>query len=104
MQTMYEIMRAPTPNELMMLNATVLPMLIKEISAVNMNEKKMELTGKWKWPLTCKIVSIIHQVSDWEPVLRWRSLRMEVGEAAKPSRTGERLLRCIKMCRAVGKS
>lgn len=52
MQTVYEMHRADTPTELMMLNAMVLPMLIRDIRAVNMKEKMMALTGSWKWPFT----------------------------------------------------
>ena len=53
MQTMYEIINAPTPTELIILKATVLPILIKDIRAVKKKEKMIALTGSWKRAFTC---------------------------------------------------
>ncbi len=58
MQIMYEIMSATVPTLLIMLKATVLPMLINESKAEKKNEKMIEFIGSWKRGLTCTSVSV----------------------------------------------
>ena len=46
-------MSAAVPTELMMLKATVLPMLIRLRRDVNRKEKMMLLVGRWRVGWTC---------------------------------------------------
>lgn len=45
MHTMYDAVKVPVPRDVTMLNATVLPMLMSEISVANTKITMMALTG-----------------------------------------------------------